>query len=222
MAAIYPVILSSSASLPRFSAHRRRARKVGQFTLIRPVGHLLPKEKAILLTFKIYSTNFNHSVSHVSDPGHLWYICATMKSSTNTFLEILFSEAKKALHNSYSPYSKFRVGASLRTDSDMIFTGANVENAAYGLTLCAEACAIAAMVNHGQQRIMEVVVIGESARVENILQLCSPCGSCRQRIREFSTPDTLIHLANADGIQETWTIAELLPYSFGPEYLQDK
>ena len=120
----------------------------------------------------------------------------------------MISEAHNALAHAYAPYSKFTVACCIRTDKDNLYTGINVENGSYSLTLCAETSAIAAMVTAGEQRIKEVVVLaGTNA-------LCSPCGACRQRIYEFSQPDTMVHLCNKDSILQSIKITELLPLAF--------
>ena len=114
----------------------------------------------------------------------------------------------------YSPYSRFQVGAAVRTPDGSVYVGANVENAAYQGT-CAESGAIAAMVSDGKRRIVEVVVSGPGKIP------CTPCGGCRQRIREFAGLDTTIRVVNERGkAMGTWTLGELLPASFGPENLK--
>ena len=128
-------------------------------------------------------------------------------------VEALFSAAKKAYDNAYAPYSNFPVGAALLTAEGEIFSGCNVENAAYPQGACAEAGAIAAMALAGRRRIAEVLVIGGGTG------LCTPCGGCRQRLREFAGPDVTIHVAGPEGVRASFTLAELLPQSFGPENL---
>lgn len=96
-------------------------------------------------------------------------------------IELLFSAAVAARAQAYAPYSGFSVGAALRTPSGAIFSGANVENAAYPVGICAEAAAIAAMVVAGERQIAEILIIGEGAA------LVTPCGACRQRIFEFAS-----------------------------------
>ena len=120
----------------------------------------------------------------------------------------MISEAHSILNNAYAPYSKFTVASCICTDKDNLYTGVNVENGSYGLTVCAEVSAICNMVTAGEQRIKSMVVLAGT----NLL--CPPCGACRQRIHEFSTPDTLIHLCNKDSIFRTMTIEELLPLAF--------
>ena len=125
-------------------------------------------------------------------------------------IEALFSAAAKARSCAYAPYSEFTVGAALRTVSGAIFSGANVENAAYPMGTCAEAAAIAAMVAAGQRRIAEILIIGEGDA------LVTPCGACRQRIAEFAGEDAKIHIAGTAGLRATFTLGELLPAAFGP------
>ncbi len=128
-------------------------------------------------------------------------------------LDTLFQAAKAMQEKAYAPYSRFRVGAALRTPSGAVFAGCNVENAAYPQGACAETGAISSMVAAGERRIAEILVIGDGEG------LCTPCGGCRQRIREFAAPDTPIHIAGPEGIRRRLTLGELLPHSFGPENL---
>ena len=131
-------------------------------------------------------------------------------------LDDLFHAAQRAREKAYAPYSKFAVGAALRTASGAIYAGANVENAAYPQGACAEAAAITAMVLGGDRRIAAVLVVGQGQ------DLVTPCGGCRQRIREFASADTPIHIAGLDGVRATFTLDQLLPHSFGPENLTDQ
>jgi cytidine deaminase len=128
-------------------------------------------------------------------------------------VEALFAAAKAAYDKAYAPYSKFPVGAAVLTPEGEIFSGCNVENAAYPQGWCAETSALAAMVGAGRQRVAEVCVVGGGAG------LCTPCGGCRQRLREFAGPDTPIHVAGPQGPRASFTMAQLLPESFGPENL---
>jgi homotetrameric cytidine deaminase len=125
----------------------------------------------------------------------------------------LLELARAAARNAYAPYSNFAVGAALRTTDGRRFAGANVENAAYPQGQCAEASAIGALVAGGGGRIAEVVVAAPSR------ELCTPCGGCRQRLREFAPDDAPIHLADLERVRRTTTLGELLPLSFGPEHL---
>ncbi|MGC1182211.1 cytidine deaminase [Legionella sp.] len=124
----------------------------------------------------------------------------------------MISRAYKTLEYSYAPYSKFTVACCIQTDKDNLYTGINVENCSYSLTLCAETSAIAAMVSSGEQHIKSMVILAGSNA------LCSPCGGCRQRINEFSSPDTLIHLCNKDSVFRSITINELLPLAFNFDF----
>jgi cytidine deaminase len=126
----------------------------------------------------------------------------------------LFDAARSARENAYAPYSRFHVGAALRTPEGEIYSGCNVENAAYPQGACAEAGAIAAMARAGRRRIAEILVIGGGEG------LCTPCGGCRQRIREFAEAATPIHVAGPEGVRASFTLGELLPQSFGPEHLR--
>ena len=125
----------------------------------------------------------------------------------------LFEEAKKVREKSYAPYSKFKVGAAFLTEDNSIVVGCNVENAAYPQSQCAEASAIGNLICQGYKNIVEIVVIGSGNK------LCSPCGGCRQRLREFSKLDVPIHMCSVEGHIKTSTLGELLPDSFGPENL---
>jgi homotetrameric cytidine deaminase len=125
----------------------------------------------------------------------------------------LLAMARAAAGRAYAPYSGFPVGAAVRTADGRRFAGANVENAAYPQGQCAEASAIGALVAGGGGAIAEVVVAAPSR------ELCTPCGGCRQRLREFAAGDAPIHLADLERVRRTTTLAELLPLSFGPEHL---
>jgi cytidine deaminase len=126
----------------------------------------------------------------------------------------LFAAAKAAQAKAHAPYSKFRVGAALRATDGAIYAGGNVENASYPEGWCAETSAIAAMVAAGARRIAEICVLGDGAA------LCTPCGGCRQRIREFADDATLVHVAGPEGVRATFRLAALLPESFGPGHLK--
>jgi cytidine deaminase len=136
-----------------------------------------------------------------------------MSKSAESALAELFAAAEAAQMNAYAPYSRFKVGAALRADGGAIFSGCNVENAAYPQGSCAEAGAISAMALAGERRIAEILVIGDGEA------LCTPCGGCRQRIREFADERTTIHVAGPEGVRKTFTLNALLPDSFGPGHL---
>ena len=123
-------------------------------------------------------------------------------------MEDLFDAARAAREHAYAPYSKFSVGAAIRSASGKIYAGANVENVAYPLGNCAEASAIAAMITAGETRIVECLIVAGGKR------LCTPCGGCRQRLAEFAPPELPVHLCSPEAFRKTLTLAELLPYGF--------
>jgi cytidine deaminase len=137
-----------------------------------------------------------------------------MSKSAEASLEALFAAALAAHSHAYAPYSRFCVGAAIRAPSGAIYSGCNVENAAYPQGSCAEAGAIAAMALAGERRIVDIVVVGDGEA------LCTPCGGCRQRIREFSDTQTRIHVAGPEGVRASFMLDELLPHSFGPGHLR--
>lgn len=124
---------------------------------------------------------------------------------------LLFEAAAAAMRRAYAPYSRFAVGAALLTPDGAVHAGCNVENAAYPEGWCAETSAIAHMVAAGETRIAEIAVVAE--RMARI----TPCGGCRQRLKEFGTPDTLVHLCDGGGVVETVRLGDLLPLAFGLE-----
>lgn len=126
---------------------------------------------------------------------------------------LLFDAAEKARARAYAPYSGFSVGAAILADDGNIYAGCNVENAAYPVGNCAEPSAIAAMLAGGGKRIEKIFVTGPGANP------VTPCGGCRQRIREFADPDTPIICLGVEGEPLFTTLGELLPHSFGPEFL---
>ena len=120
----------------------------------------------------------------------------------------LFAAARAAMAHAHVPYSSFPVGAAIRTEKGTIFTGANIENASYPEGWCAETSAIAAMVMAGERRIAEVAVVAEK------MPRITPCGGCRQRLKEFGSAATRVHLCDETGIMETVTLGDLLPKAF--------
>jgi len=127
----------------------------------------------------------------------------------------LIEAARAARRNAHAPYSRFLVGAAVRDEHGRVFGGCNVENASYPQGWCAEPSAIAGMIVAGGRRITEVAVVGAGEG------LVTPCGGCRQKIREFTDGNVKIHVCGDDGtIRRTFTLDELLPYSFGPDHLK--
>ena len=127
-------------------------------------------------------------------------------------MDDLLRLARTMMVRAHAPYSKFHVGAAVRDEDGGIHGGCNVENAAYPQGLCAEAGAIAALVAAGKRRVLECVVIGPGPEV------ITPCGGCRQKLREFAADDMKIHLCGPDGLHRTVTLGMLLPMSFGPQH----
>ena len=119
---------------------------------------------------------------------------------------------------SYAPYSDFLVGSALLTEDGKVFTGCNIENSAFGPSICAERTAIVKAVSEGYKEFAAIAIAG--GKRDGELQYCAPCGVCRQVMREFCKPSFRIYLAKrADDYQE-YTLGELLPESFGPENLE--
>ncbi|MDH5618579.1 MAG: cytidine deaminase [Gammaproteobacteria bacterium] len=124
--------------------------------------------------------------------------------------EDLINAATQARRNAYCPFSNYRVGAALVDDRGHLHVGCNVENAAYPLGSCAEAAAIAAMVQQGGKRIVRIAVVGGTGDIGP----CTPCGGCRQRIHEFADDETVILAIDDSGEWQEYSIGELLPASF--------
>lgn len=130
----------------------------------------------------------------------------------------LLQAARAAQRRAYAPYSGYSVGAAVLDEQGHIHAGCNVENAAYPEGLCAEAAALAAMVLAAGTRAMAVLVVGNGGN--NQSAWTTPCGGCRQKLREFSGPDLPVLTANADATGPSFTLAQLLPESFGPDHLK--
>jgi cytidine deaminase len=128
----------------------------------------------------------------------------------------LLQAARAARLTAYAPYSNFRVGAAVLDEQGQMHAGCNVENAAYPQGVCAEAAALSAMVLAGGRRATALLVVGEGPT------LVTPCGGCRQKLREFGAPDTPVLVADGLAVQLWFTLEELLPHSFGPEHLKSE
>ena len=128
--------------------------------------------------------------------------------------EELLKAARDVRKNAHAPYSGFRVGAALRTESGRIFSGCNVENAAYPEGTCAEAGAIAAMVAAGETKLREIAIIADSPSP------VPPCGGCRQKLAEFGAADMPVIMATTDGQVQRATLSELLPGAFGTSHME--
>ncbi|WP_420569567.1 cytidine deaminase [Thalassovita sp.] len=125
----------------------------------------------------------------------------------------LLDAARAVRENAYAPYSKFKVGAAVRSVSGAVYSGCNVENVAYPEGTCAEAGAIAAMIAAGETELVEVCVIADSP------QPVTPCGGCRQKLAEFGRGDVTVRMATVDGPETTVTIADLLPGAFDRSHM---
>lgn len=122
----------------------------------------------------------------------------------------LVQQAIDSMENAYVPYSKFAVGAAVRTKSGKVYTGCNIENAAYPVSLCAERVAIFKAISDGETEFEEMAVAADTNRP------VPPCGSCRQVMSEFFSQDMEIHLTNLNQDIKTFTMENLLPFSFTP------
>lgn len=129
--------------------------------------------------------------------------------------EKLIDEAIRVRKNAYTPYSRFKVGAALLTTSGEIYTGCNIENAAYPTTCCAERVAIFQAISKGIRTFEQLAVVADTNRP------VPPCGSCLQVMSEFFTQSTKIHLANVKGEVTTVTMKDLLPYAFQKNDLEN-
>jgi len=125
--------------------------------------------------------------------------------------EEMFSAARAAFKNAHAPYSNFRVGSAILTERGVLYSGCNVENASYGLTICAERAAVCAAVAAGARRLRRAVVVTDADPP------AAPCGACRQVLSEFGR-DLRVNAVGPAGAV-SWTMAELLPAAFGPEQL---
>ena len=125
----------------------------------------------------------------------------------------LVAAARAVRENAHAPYSKFAVGAAVLDEQGRIHAGCNVENAAYPQGWCAETSALAVMVAAGGQRVLAVAVCGVAT------DPVTPCGGCRQKLREFAAEDCPIWIADAEGLRATHSLGGLLPHSFGPNHL---
>ncbi len=126
--------------------------------------------------------------------------------------DILFEKAREVSKNAYSPYSNVRVGASLITDNNNLFIGTNIENSSYGATICAERSAIFSAISSGEKKIKKICVYTEKG--------WSPCGMCRQVMKEFMKDEDIIIICNQDGPVKKIKMIELLPYPFDEKNLQ--
>ena len=126
--------------------------------------------------------------------------------------EQLVKLAKDAMMKAYAPYSGYYVGAALLTKAGKVYTGCNIENAAFGPTNCAERTAFFKAASEGERAFSAIAVVG--GKGGGITGIFPPCGVCRQVMQEFCGPDFLIHMGGKDGEIRTVTLEELLPFGF--------
>jgi len=138
-------------------------------------------------------------------------------------LQQVISSAVKTMQNSYSPYSKYKVGAAAVGESGAVYTGTNIENASYGLTICAERAAIFNAVSHGERRLRALVLVSEPKSLD---QINSPCGACRQVMAEFADGNMPIYIADIiKGKVARITqkkLKDFLPFAFSPDSFTKK
>ena len=138
-----------------------------------------------------------------------------MEMLTSEYRALLIDTARQYLKNSYSPYSNYPVGAAVLAEDGLVYGGTNIENSAHPSGLCAERVAINKAISEGNRRILAVAVITRNAG--------APCGACRQVMREFASLDIPVILTTVeDGLEEEFTLGDLLPRSFGPADLDRK
>ncbi len=129
----------------------------------------------------------------------------------------LVLKAIEAMKNSYSPYSNFKVGAALLTESGKVYTGCNIENVAFGPTVCAERVAFFKAISEGEKSFLKIAVVGGKDGI--ISSATPPCGVCRQIMREFCNDDFEILIVRENENYDKVLLKDLLPYSFKPEIL---
>ena len=137
----------------------------------------------------------------------------TSEAAEPAWLAPLWDAARKVRVHAHAPYSRFAVGAAVVDEQGRVHAGCNVENAAYPQGWCAETSALAAMVSAGGRRAAAVVVVGEAA------DPVTPCGGCRQKLREFAADDCPIIVADGQQVRGRFTLGQLLPVNFGPQHL---
>lgn len=137
---------------------------------------------------------------------------------TRSVVKNLIREAIEGMHHSYSPYSKHAVGAALLSANEKIYTGCNIENAAFGPTNCAERTALFKAISEGEREFLAIAVVGGMNGI--IEEFCPPCGVCRQVLREFVDPKSfIVILARSEEDYSIYSLEALLPLSFGPDNL---
>ena len=145
-------------------------------------------------------------------------------SITEEVKQLLIKQCLEARKMAYAPYSNYLVGAALLTEDGKIYKGCNIENSSYGGTICAERCAIFKAVSEGHKKMSCIAICGgkdiSGGGIDQKEELAFPCGICRQVLREFCEPDKMIVIiCKSENKYQSKTLEELLPNSFGPEYL---
>jgi cytidine deaminase len=139
-----------------------------------------------------------------------WKDLNSMANPKDT-LNNLIDTARQSMAKAYAPYSNFMVGASILDENGQIHAGCNVENSAYPLGVCAEGSAISNMILNGGTQIDKILIVSSGDK------MVTPCGGCRQKIREFATPQTRILIHHKGEVTE-FSVADLLPHSFSKEH----
>lgn len=145
------------------------------------------------------------------DPGPSWGGAGSPLAAP--LERLLVQVARDARLRAHAPYSRFAVGAALLDEQGRVHAGANIENAAYPEGLCAEAAALAHLVVAGGRRIVAVAVVGEGQ------EPVTPCGGCRQKLREFAGAELPVVVADLQAVRLRLSLGDLLPHSFGPDHL---
>ena len=127
----------------------------------------------------------------------------------------MIAQGRLMMERAHAPYSNFRVAAVLKGANGKLYAGCNVENASYPESCCAESSAISVMIADGEKVIAEVLVMAVAD------DLVTPCGGCRQKLREFASDMVPIYLCSPEGVRHTVTLGDLLPLSFGPDHLKN-
>jgi cytidine deaminase len=136
-------------------------------------------------------------------------------AKTSSNYQALIRAAKQAKQKAYVPFSNFRVGAAIRTKQGRVYTGCNIENSSYGLTICAERTAIFKAISEGEKEFTAIAVASDDP------DFCPPCGACRQVLMDLA-PSIDFVMINKKGQEKVVTLRELFPYPFGPDHLLRK
>ncbi len=162
---------------------------------------------------------FEEDKVHSIVPREKGELLAKNELVSRSVIKVLIREATEAMKRSYTPYSDFKVGSALLTVNQKIYTGCNLENAAYTPTNCAERTAFFKAVSEGEKDFAAIAIVG--GKDGELRDYCPPCGVCRQVIREFVDPQKfLVIVAKSEDDYLVYFLEELLPMSFGPSFLE--